>query len=191
MQQASILPASTHTPPHYIVGSWGHLFAGEKSERMTRIVLDAHSQKLIHLSVLANRAVEDSYREGSRAEAADVEDSLLNANGELFDNPTDYGLASVSELPAWLTGGFSINDVVFYRPDPNAYGAITVSAVGVKIEGYSAHREMALPFMASDLYTAEALGKELELLIFESTDVLNRREKIVARISALLSAAKL
>lgn len=140
MQQASITPAGTAATPLYIVGSWGHLFADEKSERMTRIVLDAHNQKLIHMSVLANRAVEDSYREGSAAEFADVEDSLLNANGELFDNPVEYGLAYACELPRWLTGGFQLRDVLFYRPDPHAYGAITVSSVGVKIEGYSAHR---------------------------------------------------
>lgn len=190
MQQASITPAGTAATPLYIVGGWGHLFVDEKSERMTRIVLDAHSQKLIHMSVQANRAVEDSYREGSAAEFADVEDSLLNANGELFDNPVDHGLAYACELPHWLTGGFQLRDVVFYRPDPHAYGAITVSSVGVKIEGYSAHREMTLPFLATDLYTAEALSKELETLIFETPDALHRREKIVGRISALLSAAK-
>lgn len=49
---------------------------------------------------------------------------------------------------------------------------------------------MTLPFLATDLYTAEALSKDLEILIFETPDALHRREKIVGRISALLSAAK-
>lgn len=190
MLNEATIPNSTSIQPQYIVGTWGHLFDDHKSERNTRIVIDAHSRKLIYLGIQTNRTIHDAYREGESNEVSDVEDSLLNANAELFDNPTDFGLELVSELPDWITRGFHIGDVIFYRPDPGAYGAIKVRSVGVSIEGYSAYREMVLPFSASDLCTAEELGKELETLIFESPDVLYRTEKIMARIGALQSVTQ-
>lgn len=87
--------------PKYIVGDWSHIFEGEKSDRPTRIVIDAQANKLIQLEVLADLADGDSYRLPTRLEFEDVADSIVNANAEVFDRPADFGLVSTDELPDW------------------------------------------------------------------------------------------
>lgn len=95
---------STQTPhqtTRYICGEWSHIFGGGQGETGTRILLEADTQKLIRLDVQASRAIYDSYRAGSDDELADVQDTLVNANAELFDNPADFGLTLTDTLPAW------------------------------------------------------------------------------------------
>lgn len=87
--------------PAYITGNWTHIFEGDKGDRATRIVIDAEARKLLKLEVLANRAHLNSYRPATRIEFEDVEDSLLNANPELFDDPAGFGLEATAEMPAW------------------------------------------------------------------------------------------
>ena len=89
--------------PQYITGNWGHIFEGERSERMTRVVLDATTRKVLVLQVQRNRAVADSYGLSSRTELLDVEDSMVNANPELFDDPNAFGLEATGSLPDWAT----------------------------------------------------------------------------------------
>ncbi|MFU5275039.1 hypothetical protein ACM7YY_09945 [Pseudomonas aeruginosa] len=89
--------------PQYITGNWSHIFDGERSERMTRVVLDAPTQKLLVLQVQRNRAVIGSYGLSTRTELLDVEDSMVNANPELFDDPSAFGLAVTDSLPVWAT----------------------------------------------------------------------------------------
>lgn len=183
-------PPVAAAPASYITGEWSHLFPCDKGERRTRIVVNATEQKLIQLQVQVNRAILDSFRPATPDELADVEDSLINANGELFDNPADYGLSTTTEIPAWASSGFKVKQLVFYKQDPGTYGAITITDMGnSKVEGYSGHRQMSLPFDPTDLCTADELITELEALIFDSTDVMFKREKILARICALKSAA--
>lgn len=93
--------ANDRLPVAYITGDWGHIFDGDQSERLTRIVIDAQSRKLIRMEVQRNRSVNNSYTEASRIEVADVEDSLVNANSEVFDTPADFGLISTNDLPDW------------------------------------------------------------------------------------------
>ncbi|MBP5947926.1 hypothetical protein [Pseudomonas sp. P9(2020)] len=174
----------------FIVGPWNHIFSGEPSERLTRIVLNASTQKLIHMEVQANRSMLDSYRAATQHEIADVEDSLVNANGELFDAPDDFGLQAACELPAWALPALAPDQIVFYKPDPGPYGPIKVKAVGDKVDGYSAGKGMSLTFDPADLYSPAALAQELQTLIFSTGNVLYRRGKITARIGALLSAVQ-
>lgn len=103
LQEVTSLPywATEASEKKYIVGGWGHLFEGDKSERITMVVLDAATETLVAALVQRNRAIEDSFTPASRDEHADLEDSLINANGELFDNPADFGLEVVTELPDW------------------------------------------------------------------------------------------
>lgn len=89
--------------PQYITGNWGHIFEGERSERMTRVVLDATTRKVLVLQVQRNRAAADSYGLSSRTELLDVEDSMVNANSELFDEPSAFGLEATGSLPDWAT----------------------------------------------------------------------------------------
>lgn len=174
----------------FIVGPWSHIFSGETGERLTRIVLNASTHKLIHIEVQANRSMLDSYRAATHDEIQDVEDSLVNANGELFDAPGDFGLEAASELPAWAVSPLAPDQIVFYKPDPGPYGPIKVMAVGEKVEGFSAGKGMSVTFSPADLYSPEALAQELQDLIFSTGNVLYRRGKITARIGALLSATQ-
>jgi hypothetical protein len=175
----------------FIVGPWNHIFSGETGERLTRIVLSASTHKLIHMEVQANRSILDSYRAATRDEIEDVEDSLVNANVELFDAPDDFGLEAASELPAWAVPPLAPDQIVFYKPDPGPYGPIKVTVVGEKVEGYADGKGMSLTFNPADLYSPAALAQELQALIFSTGNVLYRRGKITARIGALLSAAQL
>ncbi|MPQ69495.1 hypothetical protein [Pseudomonas sp. MWU12-2323] len=178
-------------PPSLLVGTWDHLFDGDKGERTTRIVLDASTYKLIHMEVQANRAIIDSYRKATLPEIKDVEDSLVNANAELFDSPEEFGLQATSELPAWASCQWAPGQVLFYKPDPYIHGPIKVMALADKVEGYSTQREISLPFEPTDLYTPAALAQELEYLVFTDDDVMFKREKILARIGALQRTAEL
>lgn len=87
--------------PQYITGNWNHIFEGERSERMTRVVLDAATQKVLVLQVQRNRAMTDSYGLSTRNELLDVEDSMVNANPELFDDPSAFGLVVTDSMPDW------------------------------------------------------------------------------------------
>lgn len=89
--------------PQYITGNWGHIFEGERSERMTRVLLDSTSRKVLVLQVQRNRAVIDSYGLSTRSELLDVEDSMVNANPELFDEPSAFGMEVTGSLPDWAT----------------------------------------------------------------------------------------
>ncbi len=89
--------------PQYITGNWGHIFEGERSERMTRVLKDATTRKVLVLQVQRNRAAADSYGLSSRTELLDVEDSMVNANPELFDEPSAFGLEATGSLPDWAT----------------------------------------------------------------------------------------
>ncbi|WP_455233583.1 hypothetical protein [Geopseudomonas aromaticivorans] len=86
----------------YIAGDWGHLFPEDNSERGTRIVIDIESRKVLAVMVQRNRSLEDDYTQAWPEEFASVEDSLLNANAEVFDDPEDFGLEVVDELPEWV-----------------------------------------------------------------------------------------
>lgn len=175
----------------YISGIWSHLFKDDQGERTTRILIDATSQKLIRMDIQANRAINDSFRQASRDEMADVEDSLVNANSELFDMPDDYGLELTNALPEWVTGGFQPKQIAFYKPDPTSMGPIVITEVGTSIQAYCVQRELTLSYYAGDLYTAQELTQELESLIFSPGEVMHRREKIVGRLGALKAAALL
>lgn len=85
----------------YLNGYWGHIFEGEEHERMTRIVIDADAQKLVFAQIQRIRSMDSSYKEAERAEMADLQDSLLNGNSELFDDPAGHGLTVTEGLPDW------------------------------------------------------------------------------------------
>ncbi|WP_046483553.1 hypothetical protein [Pseudomonas veronii] len=84
----------------FITGDWGHLFAREKNERTTRFVIDTSSQFVVAAQVQRGEA-SDSFTNASREEMKDLQNSLVNANGEIFERPGDYGLTVCEELPAW------------------------------------------------------------------------------------------
>lgn len=87
----------------FITGDWGHIFAWEKNVRSTRIVLDTSSQLLVAAQVQRSEA-SDTFSQASREEMKDLQDSLVNANGEIFERPSDYALTVCEELPSWALG---------------------------------------------------------------------------------------
>jgi len=83
---------------------WGHLFEEVREngknvprERMLRFVFDLETNELAHLDVQWG----SKWREGSRFDRDDVEDSLKNANPDALENPEYWGLISSEELPDW------------------------------------------------------------------------------------------
>ncbi|NMX83646.1 hypothetical protein HBO10_29515 [Pseudomonas sp. WS 5503] len=85
----------------FISGTWGHIFEADEHERMTRIVIDAESQKLVFAQIQRMRSMDSSYSEACRHEMADLEESLLDANADLFNDPVGFGLITSHEIPEW------------------------------------------------------------------------------------------
>lgn len=89
------------TTARFITGEWAHIFEGERSDRQTRILINAETHTLLEAKVQRNRSILDSFTPATRHEMADIQDSLVNSNSELFDNPVDYGLEYANDPPAW------------------------------------------------------------------------------------------
>lgn len=86
--------------PKFHTGDWAHRFIDDRSDRMTQIVLDVDQQQLVAATVQRDRAA-DVYTAATREEFADLQDSVINANAELFDGPATFGLIAVDDLPTW------------------------------------------------------------------------------------------
>lgn len=56
--------------PKYITGNWAHIFDGERSERMTRVVLDATTRKPGCLSPTCVRERSNLYTQSPPARSA-------------------------------------------------------------------------------------------------------------------------
>lgn len=91
-------------PNKFITGYWGHLFADDKSERMTKIFAHADTGKIIAAQVQRHRGLADDlgYVPANADEIACLEDSLINANAEALENPEDYGLEFTDAEPDWI-----------------------------------------------------------------------------------------
>ena len=72
----------------FSTGDWNHIFAWEKNKRTTRFVIDTSSQFVVAMQVQRSEA-SDSFTEATREEMRDLQDSLVNANGEIFERPGD------------------------------------------------------------------------------------------------------
>lgn len=86
----------------YITGYWNHIFPGEKSDRMTMVLIDAESEKVIGAMVQRNRSMEDSFSKATSDEINDLHDSITNANPEVFEDPSDFDLKYTDEFPDWF-----------------------------------------------------------------------------------------
>lgn len=88
----------------YIHGVWPHFFKDSRNrESMTRIVVDTERQVILFGQVATDfKDSEPSvWRDMVASEKADILDSLVSGNPEVFDEPADYGLDSADELPQW------------------------------------------------------------------------------------------
>jgi len=84
------------TSRYLVADSWGHIFYGTKESHVS-FVFDRQVQRITHMTL--DTTIGDN--RAGRAEIADVEDSLLNANYEALEQPEEWGLEPVSELPTW------------------------------------------------------------------------------------------
>lgn len=82
--------------PRYLHGNWDHIFRGKKTET-TRIVFDREKHAIVYMEIRDGH----QWWPGSHMDIADVQDSLLNANGEALDNPQDWGLEESDTPPQW------------------------------------------------------------------------------------------
>lgn len=81
---------------------WDHIFleGGRDTERETRFVFDPETEKLL----MADIRRDWKWRAASSDELADLEDSLLNANGDALEDPEDWALIASDDLPDWAEG---------------------------------------------------------------------------------------
>ncbi|WP_199028468.1 hypothetical protein [Ralstonia sp. ASV6] len=82
----------------YIVGGWSHIFSAREGDRSCRLVFDIVEHKV---SALQLQHSVRGWVEATASEVADVQDSILTANGEALDEPEQCGLERTSELPQW------------------------------------------------------------------------------------------
>jgi hypothetical protein len=97
---------------YLIAEDWGHTFVGS-TETMVSFVFDTTVHRITYMMVKGQLA--------SRAEIADVENSLLNANSEALDDPEEWGLEASDELPDWATGEPA------YKSQPSVREAVSQS----------------------------------------------------------------
>lgn len=87
---------TTALPRYLVADGWPHIFE-YFGERIVRFVLDLESERLVHLQ----QHTGVGWRSTSRAQRAEVEDSLRNGNEEALGEPEDYGLIETDILPEW------------------------------------------------------------------------------------------
>jgi hypothetical protein len=85
----------------YIHGQWNHLFGAGSQETLVRLVLDAQEKTIIAMQIkdgpLADRWVDVT----QKSLILDVQDSVINANGDCLEDPEEYGLERAYVLPEW------------------------------------------------------------------------------------------
>lgn len=90
----------SNEPKRYIQGLWSHIFETNGPDVTVKLCYDTQQEKLIAMQV-----EQDSFRPATRAELADVEDSLKTANDDALSNPADHGLETSDSLPLWAGPG--------------------------------------------------------------------------------------
>lgn len=79
---------------------WGHLFDDSGRETITQFVYDTQEETMVAVLMQRDAAL-DKWDLASDDEAADLEDSLVNANQWALDDPEEAGLDYTDDLPEW------------------------------------------------------------------------------------------
>lgn len=92
------VPAGAEKPLGHrlVTGEWPHLFGPGLKETRCRIVLDVEQSRVLAAQEWTGLKFEDV--RGERL--ANLNESVIGAN-EAHDDPQDWGLTSIDELPAW------------------------------------------------------------------------------------------
>jgi hypothetical protein len=84
------------TAPKYIIAqTWGHIFEGF-GEKYVRFVFNKEENKIVFMDVMRG-----AWKAATPAQIADVQDSLINANEEAIQSPSNWGLSVSDSLPEW------------------------------------------------------------------------------------------
>lgn len=90
--------SSEQGEPRYLVSEgWGHLFGPGNNETTVRFVFDRE----VHRIIMMEYQERGQWRRATAFDIADVQDSLLNANGEALDKPGEYDCSNSHDLPEW------------------------------------------------------------------------------------------
>jgi hypothetical protein len=174
IDELDVKPA-TEKGRYLVADHWGHCFVGSK-ETIVSFVFDMEANRVTHMLVGGELAHRD--------EMADVTDSLLNANEDVFDNPEEYGSVGYDdELPDW-----AMPKTKQARPKaaPAVSGTTQDTASGPD-EVRKALREQlkALGFEVSDVadWVFEAYGMDFEFVVAEQANAwirefIERKSKI-------------
>jgi hypothetical protein len=81
----------------YITGEWSHILREGEGDTICRILLDPDEVTLLRMQIMTS----DGWQSASSFEYQDLEDSLKNANAEVFDDPVGCGLSYIEGLPSW------------------------------------------------------------------------------------------
>lgn len=103
-----IIPEPEIDEPRYVISDpdvpgqgWEHLFREGTWDmvRKVRFVWDREKEEMVSLFVKHR----GRWAEGSAGELADLEDSLVNANSDVLENPKRWGLVETAEIPDWAS----------------------------------------------------------------------------------------
>lgn len=84
----------------YLTGHWSHIFRDSKQQSTVRLVFDTTIRQIIAMDCRYGHG----YVPASFDDVEDVLDSLLTANSDALENPAEFGLERVHEMPAWAQG---------------------------------------------------------------------------------------
>lgn len=85
------------TPHSIIHGNWGHIFHDNGSEVNVRFAFDVGAEHIVAMQIQRDH----KWVLASRAEIADVEDSLKTANEDALADPEGWELEVSNKLPDW------------------------------------------------------------------------------------------
>ena len=85
--------------PRYLINEgWSHIFNGSR-ETSTRFAYNVETCLVDALQLL--RDANGDWSEAETWELEDFQDHLVNANPDAIENPSEWDLQEVDELPAW------------------------------------------------------------------------------------------
>lgn len=100
----------------FVHGNWGHIFFPGGPETMTRIVFDREDNAVVAMEVMTSGT--GKWAEATQEMREDVTDSIINANPEALDEPSEFGLEGSDEPPQWAVQYLGAIDAKAQTPRP-------------------------------------------------------------------------
>jgi hypothetical protein len=148
----------------YIHGGWDHLFGSRRIPTDLRICFDTQHNRLFAMEV--QQAV--GFRVATKAEIADVEDSIRSANCEAIAKPADYGLLTSGIPPAWASACCRVEDST-ERKDSRVFDNAQAVAEGwdlFDVDGRIQLQRIDAPELDGSGYDEPKFASDADALIF-------------------------